>query len=74
MAIGDEVSNDAGQMDIPSGWPSLAKAAAETKNGRGESKPNILVEGSHCETGRRTRGRKKNLDQYSSLERNAITE
>jgi len=56
----------------PNGWPSFAKAAAETKKGSAESKPNILVDGSHVDTARRTRGMKKKRDQYSSLSRCAV--
>lgn len=43
----------------PSGCPSFAKAAPLTKTGMRLLKPSMLVEGSHCDMGRSTRGWKK---------------
>lgn len=43
----------------PRGWPSFAKAAADTNSGRATLKPRIVVDGSHLDAGRITRAWKK---------------
>ena len=44
---------------LPRGWPRRARAAPLTKIGIDDLKPRIVVEGSHSDTGRMTRGWKQ---------------
>jgi len=46
----------------PRGCPNFASAAPETKIGKEDLCPRIEVEGSQLDTGRSTRGWKKNLE------------
>ena len=46
----------------PRGCPNFANAAPETKIGKEDLCPRIEVEGSQWDTGRSTRGWKKNLE------------
>ena len=59
----DGVQNKGGALncvsDSPSGCPSLANAAPQTKIGREDLNPRILVDRSQVETGFITRGLKK---------------
>lgn len=58
----------------PAGCPSLASAAPETKMGRREGKPRMVVEGLHWEMGRRTRALKKKREKARAFSRQAERE
>ena len=58
---------------LPSGCPNLANAAAEMNTGIEEGDPKIVVDGSHQETLRSTRGIKKNWDHARSFSLHAST-